>query len=146
MEVEPDYRVRCGYRLPTELEWEFACRAGAETRWSFGAASDELASQYAWWFGNGHDGGNRRAFPVASLKPNDLGLFDMHGNLNEWCLDSTRPQGALYQDDVECGTRGGSYLSLLPAVACDNRLVLGRKIRGPNVSFRVCQSLPSPAR
>ena len=77
------------YRLPTEAEWEYACRAGTKTNYSFGDAKDDL-SDFAWW-GGLSGGGNalKEQYPheVAKKKPNPWGLFDMHGNVYEWCSD-----------------------------------------------------------
>ncbi len=69
-----------GYRLPTEAEWEYACRAGTVTSRYYGLA-ESLLPKYAWYDASSQN----RTWPVSSLKPNDWGLFDMLGNAKEWC-------------------------------------------------------------
>ena len=82
MAVKRNYLSLSGYRVPTEAEWEYACRAGAITAYCYGQA-EELLSKYSWYLGNS----GQRSRPVGQLKPNDLGLFDVHGNIAQWCLD-----------------------------------------------------------
>lgn len=71
------------YRLPTEAEWEYACRAGTATAWSFGDDATAI-DRFAWHTGNS----DRRYRKVAQLEPNAWGLFDLHGNVSEWTLDA----------------------------------------------------------
>jgi formylglycine-generating enzyme required for sulfatase activity len=100
MRLDEGYLKKTGYRLPTEAEWEYACRAGTVTSHSFGA-SEELLPHYAWYAVNTEA---RRVRPVGELKPNDLGLFDMYGNVSEWCLNTGipyPPAGAQGREDVE---------------------------------------------
>jgi formylglycine-generating enzyme required for sulfatase activity len=70
------------YRLPTEAEWEYACRAGSQTPYHFGADASDI-DDYAWYFDNSDDAYH----PVGKKKPNGFGLYDMHGNVAEWVLD-----------------------------------------------------------
>jgi formylglycine-generating enzyme required for sulfatase activity len=89
-----------GYRLPTEAEWEYACRAGAVTSRNYGE-TEELLPRYGWYNRNSGE----RSWPVGSKKPNDLGLFDMHGNVFTWCQESYKdnptPKSEELNEDIE---------------------------------------------
>jgi formylglycine-generating enzyme required for sulfatase activity len=113
-----NYLRLSGYRLPTEAEMEYATRAGASTSRFYGETEDLLA-KYAWYGKNSKE----KTWPVGSLKPNDLGFFDVLGNVYTWCQETYKPypQGAKANDDkeddlviadaVSRAMRGGSFLS-----------------------------------
>lgn len=117
MQLPKDYLHRTGYRLPTEVEWEYASRAGATTSRFFGS-SEELLREYAWYTSNTF---NERPWPVGQLKPNDFGLFDVYGNVWEWVgnwykreltdgvREDTEDAVLIVSKDYERPRRGGSY-------------------------------------
>jgi serine/threonine protein kinase/formylglycine-generating enzyme required for sulfatase activity len=112
MKLPADYLKRTGYRLPTGAEFEYACRAGTMTL-RFWGDTDELMGKYAWY----RDNASARLWPVGCLKPNPWGLFDINGNVLEWCqerggLHVTRgadaEDTAPIHDAVPRALRGGS--------------------------------------
>jgi serine/threonine protein kinase/formylglycine-generating enzyme required for sulfatase activity len=148
MRIAPDWKKRTGYRLPTEAEWEFACRAWARTAYSCGDF-DELVAQYGWHSGNSLG----KTHPAGTLRPNDLGLFDMHGNVWEWCQDwapGFQPKGKeakdsndpyLLQDQQSRVLRGGSFLYLPRFLRSSYRDGDRPNYRSVNLGFRAARTL-----
>ncbi len=137
------------YRLPSEAEWEYACRAGSKTKWSFGDDESQL-QEYAWYSGNS----SRRTHPVGHKKPNAWGLYDMHGNVYEWCsdwwmrdytttavIDPTGPargSGRVY--------RGGSWGGVARICRSAYRYGFVPSYRGGFLGFRLAGIVSSPSR
>ena len=83
MTLAPDYLKCTGYRLPTEAEMEYATRAVTITS-RYSGETDQLLPKYGWYLKNSQD----RTWPVGKMKPNDLGFFDLQGNVLAWCQES----------------------------------------------------------
>jgi formylglycine-generating enzyme required for sulfatase activity len=134
------------YRLPSEAEWEFACRAGSTGQWCFGDDENQL-KQYAWYSDN--SGG--KTHPVGEKKANAFGLHDMHGNVWEWCEDKWHgnyqgapSDGRAWVDGGNSSRvlRGGSwYISARVARASD-RNYLSSVSRYHNLGFRLARTAP----
>lgn len=152
MTMAPDYLLRTGYRLPTETEWDYACRMGAETEYSFGV-SVELLGKYGWYDGSSLG----ISHPVGSLRPNDLGLFDMHGNVWEWCQDVFRPYskttgteppipndaGQAVSNRVGRVLRGGSFNNPPTHTRSANRNDFAPTIQDDAVGLRPARTIPN---
>ncbi|MGE0606292.1 MAG: SUMF1/EgtB/PvdO family nonheme iron enzyme [Pirellulales bacterium] len=138
-----------GYRLPTEAEWEFACRAGTTARHWTGDRVEDLA--LAGWFGANAQG---RTHAVGELKANPLGLFDMHGNVWEWVEDTFQPD--YYQqfagqpaidppgsqtDGTQRIARGGGWLYVAACCRSSNREAFTSTFRYNDLGFRVALSV-----
>ncbi len=95
------------YRLPTEAEWEYACRAGSTTKFSFGDDESDLGD-YG-WYGDNYDGGETH--PVGDKQPNSWGLYDMHGNVEEWCQDWYGDYASVSVTDPSGVTSGSDRVS-----------------------------------
>ena len=136
------------HRLPTEAEWEYACRAGTTTSYAFG---NSLSSSQA-NFDDGTTGGSaqssvnrRRTTPVGSFKPNGFGLYDMHGNVWEWCVDvfhdsynGAPANGSAWGDGQGLRVlRGGSWLSSVEALRSALRQRGDVELEAATIGFRV---------
>jgi formylglycine-generating enzyme required for sulfatase activity len=140
-----DAKKRSGwkYTLPTEAEWEYACRAGTTTAYFFGDDSSRLGG-FAWYIDNS-TGGHPQ--PVGGKKPNRRGLFDMHGNVLQWCADfydANYYQNSPNKDPQNIvGTgprvfRGGSWGSGADRCRAASRSWLAPGFRRDSWGLRVC--------
>lgn len=131
------------YRLPTEAEWEYACRAESTGRWCFGDNEADLG-KYAWYDVNSQG----KTHPVSQLKPNAWGLYDMHGNVWEWCQDwygeyprvpVTDPHGP--DNGKYRVLRGGSWFNLAWGTRSAGRCGFNPDDRYSSIGFRVARAL-----
>ncbi|AFY39268.1 Sulphatase-modifying factor protein [[Leptolyngbya] sp. PCC 7376] len=127
------------YRLPSEAEWEYACRAGTKTKYYFGDNAEQLKT-YAWFRGNA----GQTTHPVGEKQPNDWGLYDMHGNIWEWCEDSwednyqdKRTQKPLVNSSDRKVRRGGAWSSYPEICRSAARFNPSRGARHFDIGFRV---------
>jgi len=120
-------------RLPTDVEWEYSCRAGSIETYSFGSGkSAELLEQYAWYAGNA--AGNDPA--VGELMPNDYGLYDVHGYLWEFVNEQKSSGDALPDVGAANMAMGGSWKDKAPRLACDSRVSVPADGRSDAIGFR----------
>jgi sulfatase modifying factor 1 len=131
-----------GYRLPTEAEWEYAYRAGTTTAYSFGDDESMLA-KHAWFDENSGES----THPVATKRSNAWGLFDMHGNVDEWCWDwyGEYPSGAVTDPQgPRSGSgrvlRGGSWLGFSQYCRAAYRSADDPDFRYDDLGFRVART------
>ena len=149
MRAKDNYLTLTGYRLPTEAEWEFACRAGTKTRYYFGQ-DDALLANYAWYRANSE----KHTRPVARLKPNDFGLFDMLGNVWQWCecpkrgypdpglgVAADSEAGGKVTDDLKSAVRGGGYNNLPGHVRAAYRSLENPNNLQKDVGFRPVRTI-----
>jgi formylglycine-generating enzyme required for sulfatase activity len=129
-------------KLPSETQWEYACRAGTTTAYSFGDDVSQLET-YAWYMKNS----GQKTQTVGEKEPNALGLYDMHGNVWEWCEDRwhERYEGAPADGSawISEGTpdahviRGGSWFNYFEVLRCAYRSWSDTTVGGSNVGFRL---------
>ncbi|HKB38117.1 MAG TPA: SUMF1/EgtB/PvdO family nonheme iron enzyme, partial [Gemmataceae bacterium] len=153
LRLPPDHLSRKGYRLPTEAEWEFASRAGADGPRYYGDG-DDLLPAYAWFIHNSHE----RTWPVGQKKPNDFGLFDTLGNAFECCQGTyrafrpgTRGRPAGDEEDrtpmtdrVNRVMRGGSYTYTAANQRAASRLTNRPPARLQTDGFRIARTCDPP--
>jgi hypothetical protein len=146
MTLPANYLDRTGYRLPTEAEWEYACRSGSTTARFFGS-SVELLPRYAWYVKNS----NEQAWPVGTLMPNDLGLFDVYGNAVEWCQDTfaedyDKSPGKNDQDRIvdvshERLQKGGAFSQIASGIRSAVRSWTAPDIYSSRTGFRIARTI-----
>ncbi len=131
----PENRVLEGhFALPTEAEWEYACRAASSDRFPWGEDDGFSELQKHAWFNSRAEG---KPHPVGTKKPNAWGLYDMHGNVWEWCDDRYAPYGNSDEGETKRVIRGGSWFNEPEALRSANRHRHPADSRQTNLGFRV---------
>jgi formylglycine-generating enzyme required for sulfatase activity len=142
------------FRLPTEAEWEYACRAGITTRYCYGDDEGQLG-EYAWYVENSGNRTHRWTHPVGEKKPNAWGLYDMHGNVWEWCEDwyNERYYASSPVDDPTGPTsgslrvgRGGGWDDRAGNCRSAYRYLNQPEYRDSDLGFRVARASAEQAR
>jgi formylglycine-generating enzyme required for sulfatase activity len=137
-------RTKQNFTLPSEAQWEYACRVGTTTSFCFGD-NDDVLDEYAWYDKNSEN----RTHPVAKKKPNPWGLYDMHGNVWEWCLDKWHDSykeapanGSAWVDEQGLArvVRGGSWSHASVLCRSASRYYLTPDDRFSDVGFRVVRT------
>jgi formylglycine-generating enzyme required for sulfatase activity len=159
MELPANYLQRTGYRVPTETEWEYACRAGTATPRPHGC-SEGMLVEYGWYMANS----GRQVRPVGTLKPNDLGLFDPLGNVWEWGMDpydtyekfhtgnNKTNNGATTDEGILVGSiegvvrviRGGGYYASAASLRSSVRYANQPFHRSGDGGLRLARTCPGP--
>lgn len=158
MQLSPDWHTKTGYRLPTEAEWEYACRAGTTTSRHFGDTR-VLLPLHAWIIENA----NETLHPVGHLLPNQFGLFDMYGNGFEWTqsmksfyphdidrvypnemsFDGSSERNGLIDSSVAMVIRGGAFLYISSNTRSAQRQFSKVDNQHPDNTFRPVRTLPA---
>jgi serine/threonine protein kinase/formylglycine-generating enzyme required for sulfatase activity len=136
-EIENALQQLHGYRLPTAAEWEYACRGTAGSRYFFGNSS-ELFEAYGWSVNNSHD----RRQPVGLLKPNDHGLFDVHGNAAEWCHNPFEPEHEIRSSRLPREIRGQGVSEETEDITVFFRSERLPHEKSANLGFRLARTYP----
>jgi len=138
-EIDCDFNAN-GYRLPTEAEWEYACRAGTDTTFNTGGDINTIKANYNGQYQNSMNskgGFQGMPMPVGIFKANAFGLYDMHGNVGEWCWDKFDPSGSGSARVI----RGGSWNDYGLLLRSASRIKTRPETKSSVVGFRVVRRL-----